>query len=451
MSAFGSIITASPQGSRSRWRRLLESLSICAWLIVAGADCSHAGGDAVVERGVVLRIGTSGDYRPFSFAAASQPEGLDGFDLAVARAYARDRGYRIRWLRFRWPDLMSEFRAGRFDLVMSGLTVRPERSAAGRFTVPVVRSGAVVLVRDSAAPAELGDLDDPTVRIAVNAGGHLEQVARSRFPRAKIQAIPDNSRVMEALREGRARAAVTDTLEAPHWRAPGPRLLGPFTRDWKAYLVQPELGELAADLDAWLGARERDGTLAALRREYLGGDRSPPVAEAIPALLAAIDERMALMPQVAEAKRRAGIPVEVPEVEMSVLAAGQAAVERAAAELGIAAPEPDRVAALFRALIEAAKKIQREVLSGPPQLGAGLDLRREIRPALLRIGDRIARLVVLLPGKGAGAHAGPDPDFGDPVASIEEELGDRRLDPAHRRAIAEAIRGLTDPGSEDPR
>jgi cyclohexadienyl dehydratase len=43
----------------------------------------------------------------------------------------------------RWATLDRDFAAGRFDVVMSGVTVRPERSAAGRFSLPVAQSGAV--------------------------------------------------------------------------------------------------------------------------------------------------------------------------------------------------------------------------------------------------------------------------------------------------------------------
>ena len=56
-------------------------------------------------------------------------------------------------------------------------------------------------------PMPSSELDRPAVRIAVNQGGHLERVARARFPRATIAAIPDNAVVREALRAGKADAA----------------------------------------------------------------------------------------------------------------------------------------------------------------------------------------------------------------------------------------------------
>jgi chorismate mutase len=174
--------------------------------------------------------------------------------------------------------------------------------------------------------------------------------------------------------------------------------LGPLSRDRKAYLWGIENVELARRLDAWILARERDGTLAELRTEHLGPTR-PAVATPLGALLAAIDERLDLMPAVASAKRREGSVVRAPEREQKVLTAAMASTSAAAAQAETA-PLPElRVRALFRAQIEAAIAVQQAVLSAPADPSApSLDLETELRPALLRIGDRIAWLLVRLPG-----------------------------------------------------
>jgi cyclohexadienyl dehydratase len=76
-------------------------------------------------------VGTSGDYAPFSFPAPATPEGVggfDGFDLVLARAYAEERGLQLELVRFSWPKLLGDLAGGRFEVAMSGITVRPERS-----------------------------------------------------------------------------------------------------------------------------------------------------------------------------------------------------------------------------------------------------------------------------------------------------------------------------------
>ena len=272
-------------------------------LACTGLATGPARADGDGETGL-LRVGTSGDYPPFSRAAADASLGVEGFDIDVARAYAEARGLELQLVRFRWPELLDDLAAGRFDVVMSGVTVRPERSVAGLFTVPVLTSGAVLLLRDDGRFADASALDAAWVRIAVNAGGHLERTARARFPNATLLPIADNGAVLAELGAGRVDAVMTDTVEAPLWQArlPGLRRLGPLTQDHKAYLLPANDGERAADLDRWLLAREADGTLARLRAQWIG-EGAAPAATPLAALLAAVKERLALMPAVAEAKR----------------------------------------------------------------------------------------------------------------------------------------------------
>jgi len=428
----------------------------------ASAPQGRAAAESAATKRAVLRVATSGDYAPFSRATAAAPAADDaseegpepqrfdpqGFDPDVARAYAADRGWRIEWVRFRWPQLLDDLAARRFDVAMSGITIRPERSIAGRFSVPVARTGAVVLVAESAAP-DLDRLDRPGVAIGVNAGGHLERVARERFPSADLRAIPDNDAVRRALWAGEVEAAVTDTLEAPHWLAgsQGLKALPPFTRDRKAYLFPPEAERAATDLDTWLLAREADGTLARLRRRHLQREAEPPTATPLAALLASLDERLALMPDVARSKRRSGGAIEVPEREKRVVASALAATRRAALALPGRTPEApgfdeQAVEALFRAQIEAAKEIQRRVVAGPPTADGSKppDLANELRPALIRIGDRIAFLAARLEGPLSAELV---------LAQARAALAARHLSEASVRELADAIVAVPAPWGPD--
>jgi cyclohexadienyl dehydratase len=92
-----------------------------------------------------VRIGSSGDYPPFSEALGDEdaPFETRGLDAALATRWAEARGIEIEWVRFQWPNLLNDLAAGRFDVAMSGVTVRPERSARGHYTIATVETGAV--------------------------------------------------------------------------------------------------------------------------------------------------------------------------------------------------------------------------------------------------------------------------------------------------------------------
>ena len=374
----------------------------------AGLSCGLPGQDPGVPRTTQderLRVGTSGDYPPFSDwpSAASEPE---GFSIDVATAFARARGRRIEWVRFAWPDLLRDLEHERFDLALSGVTVRPDRSAAGRFSLPLTTSGAVVLVETSSALRSDEDLDRPGLAMAVNAGGHLERVARRLFPEAALEAVAGNERVLERLGPGGVDALVTDTLEAPLWQArrPGLRAIGPLTSDRKAAWFHEDLalGELRA-FDEWLLRAETNGQLAGLRARH----GLPATATALPleALLAGLDERLSLMVDVARCKRSLAMAVEDRAREARVLDAATREISLAAARNGAGTVDLEAVRRFYAAQIEAAKWIQRswldsQPLASPPpdekaRRTARIELDDRLRPALLSLGDRIARLLVL--------------------------------------------------------
>jgi cyclohexadienyl dehydratase len=360
--------------------------------------------------------------------------GLEGFSQTVAEAYAAQTGRRLENVPFLWRDLLADLAANRFDAAASGVTVRPERSVAGRFSVPVAETGALALVPAGSAAQTLADLDRPEVRVVVNRGGHLERVTRAHLPRARIEALNRNSAVRAALLDGRADAAITDSVEAPVWqRGAKLRVVGPFTRDRKAWLLRADSGMEAARLDRWLLDREADGSLARWRMRH-GLEPTPATAEPLAALLAALDERLALMPLVARVKRAQGLPIQAPEREAHVLDAAVAALGEAAAAAGRRAPDEGAVRALYRTQIEVAKAVQRATPVTPGAfLGAVYDLQGDMRPALLRIGEKIARLLVALP---------PSLDCERVRRDAQSALRAPHLSDADVRAVADAVAGV---------
>lgn len=330
-----------------------------------------------------LRVATSGDYAPFSSRDASGRR--SGLDIDVARHFAERLGRAITWVDFRWPALDADLARGDFDVALSGVTMRADRALIGRFTRPYAVTGALAIVRaaDAARFADPTALDQPGVRLAVNGGGHLERLTRARFPRATILPQRDNARVPQVLRAGQADAAISDTAEAHSWLTAELVALPPFSRDFKAALLPADRGALAAQLDAWLIAREADGWLNGERVRWLGESAAmDPAAAARNAVAGLVQLRLALMPSVAAAKRVANLPIEDRAQEARVL-------ERVRTQVPA---DPARATAVFAVLIEMAKAIQRTAppLADPPTLDA-------LRAALGRIDDTLCRELNALP------------------------------------------------------
>ena len=323
--------------------------------VISGVWIGIALATLALAEGPVLRVGTSGDYPPFSRAG-------EGFEVEVAKRLARDLGMRIEWVPFRWPELERRLRAGDFDVVMSGVTWRPERDATGWMSRAVAVGG----------PCVVGD--PSPARVAVNRGGVLERWARDAFPAPSVRAVDDNLSMPRLLAAREVEAFVTDSFEAAHLARAGWKIRCEPPRDRKVYWVSPQRAEtLGPRIDAWLAAHEEE--IAELRERWLGGAGRRDAAAHVTDLVA---RRLDWMPLVAAAKRRDGRSTTDPAREAAVF---RAVRERAAAE-GL---DPDTVEVLWRELVEAAKTVQRREAAP----GTGLDLENDIRPALSRLDTRL--------------------------------------------------------------
>jgi cyclohexadienyl dehydratase len=191
-----------------------------------------------------------------------------------------------------------------------------------------------------------------------------------------VEAVPDNRIVPQRLVEGRVDAVITDTAEVRSWLRPGMRAVGPFRYDHKAYLLPAGDADLAARIDDWLVAREADGWLGSERARWLGTSPTPnPALATREAVVAFIALRLQLMPQVAAAKRAAGVPIADPEQEQRVLerVRGQSA-------------QPIYVEAVYRQLIDLAKVVQ----NYSPGADANVSLDG-LRDAIGRIDQQLVR------------------------------------------------------------
>jgi cyclohexadienyl dehydratase len=286
--------------------------------------------------------------------------------------------------------------------------------------------------------AELEELDRPELRVVVNRGGHLERVTRSLFHAAQIRAVDDNAG-REALARGEADAAMTNTYEAPRWSTglAGIEQLGPLTTDITALWVRADRGDLAERLDAWLLEAEHTGELARLRTRYLGAAAGGATASPVDALLAATAERLALMPLVAIAKKRAGTAVEDVKQEDRVLLAAREQVAKAAAKHGTPTPSAPLVDAFFRAQIEAAKVVQRRANDGEPSTSpTEFSLDHDLRPAIARIAERMSFLIVRVPRDLSATQV---------TTQAREDLRETGVDVEHIDGLAKAITALGTP------
>jgi cyclohexadienyl dehydratase len=205
----------------------------------------------------VLRIGTTGDYAPFSLESGGR---LTGADIELALALAQHLGVTARFVRTSWQRLLEDLRGGRFDIALGGVSDTPERRAVAAVSPGYYHGGKTIIARCDAT-ARLGSLaalDRPSVRLIVNPGGTNEQFVRQNLTHAAVRVFPDNRAIFDELVGGRADAMITDDTEVELQVRRHPQLCraypGTLTRADKVILMARDPG-LDAAIDAWLEAQ----------------------------------------------------------------------------------------------------------------------------------------------------------------------------------------------------
>ena len=378
--------------------------------------------DDIAARGV-LRVGSTGDYKPFSYRPASGE--FIGMDVELAGELARALGVRLQLVPTSWSTLMADLGADKFDLALSGVSVTAERQRQALFSVPYLHDGKTPITRcDSVDRFQtLAQINRPDVRLIVNPGGTNERFARAQAPRAQLTVYPDNVTIFGQIVSGAADLMMTDAIETRLQQRLHPQLCAvhpdaPFDMADKAILM-PRDQALKAYVDRWLQPRLDNGDV----RQRL--DRWLAFPWGLEPLRQAIDERLLLAQEVARAKWNAKAPIEDLPREEQVIAAAA----RQGAALGL---QEAWIRSVFRAQIEASKTVQRALYRRWQAEDAGHfddapDLAQTIRPRLDRLTTQLLRAMA---DNQAVLHDG---DRKTDVAVAMQALQARALD----RAAAE--------------
>jgi len=228
--------------------------------------------DTILARGT-LRVGLTGDYRPFSIKDASGK--FTGLDVDMAEGLAKAMGVKLEVVPTAWPNLMADLHAGKYDVGMGGISVTLERAKTAMFSGPVMRTGKAPIARcaDRERYTSIAEIDKPGVRVITNPGGTNERFARANLKQAEIVVFPNNAGIFDELIANHADVMITDGIEARLQQKLHPELCAihpdaPFDFSEIGYLL-PRDAALKAFVDTWLHIQTETGEQRRLQAKWL--------------------------------------------------------------------------------------------------------------------------------------------------------------------------------------
>lgn len=222
-----------------------------------------------------LRVGVEAKYPPFESLNAQGA--FEGFDIDLATELGKSLGRPVTFVDMDWDSLIPSLQSDRIDLICSGMSRTEERAEVVDFSVPYAQAPMKVLVstksgRDLGA---LSDLDDPSVRIAVQRGTTGEKKARAAFGKAEIVQFGTENEAAATVGTGRNHAFVYDALSVDrhHGVYPDTTRILDGSLGTEDYCMAVKKGSaLRAQVDAFVTeARKPDGLIDRLVDRWLPG------------------------------------------------------------------------------------------------------------------------------------------------------------------------------------
>jgi ABC-type amino acid transport substrate-binding protein len=193
-------------------KRLVTILALSVAVLLGGlasAADSSSTLSRIVEKKEV-RVGMSGSQPPFVMKDKSGE--MMGFEVDLAKALAAAMDVKLKIVAKPFAELLPALERGEVDMVMSGLTITPERSLKFAFAGPYYVSGKSVLTKTPAlaeitqAPA----FNRENLTLVALEGSTSAAFAKSSLPKAKLKTAPDYRSAAQMVLDNKAQAMIAD-------------------------------------------------------------------------------------------------------------------------------------------------------------------------------------------------------------------------------------------------
>lgn len=192
----------------------MKKLLICIFLV---SSLSFSGCDkqekkdlyqVILEKGKLV-VGTSFDSKPFSFA--DQNGNIQGFEADLGREITKRilrEENNIEFRNITSQDRIKAVKSGDVDIVISTMTITPQRKKEISFSKPYFTAGQVICVRKDSKINSPDDLINKKVIVILGTTG--ERNIKKFAPNALIQGYIKNSEAISAFKAGNDDAITTD-------------------------------------------------------------------------------------------------------------------------------------------------------------------------------------------------------------------------------------------------
>ncbi|MCR4821445.1 MAG: transporter substrate-binding domain-containing protein [Treponema sp.] len=254
-----------------------------ALFLLASCNEKIEKGEFTVEKGK-YKVGVSVDYPPFEYYAQDGKTPL-GFDISLSKEIASRIGLEVEFVDTDWDGLLAGLDAGRFDVVTSGMTITPERSAKYNFTNAYVGNGQALLIANNSTLSIAKPEDLTGLKVGYQTQTTSDIFMKKLAAEKGLEYLPSEYdkafNAFDDLKFGRIDAVMTDYLVAADYfskKGNEFKIVWTGTSDEYMGIALPKSNDvLLQKVNAALADMVADGTMKKLYEEDFGMDLSDSV------------------------------------------------------------------------------------------------------------------------------------------------------------------------------
>ncbi len=250
-------------------------LTLCCLTFSAGSALADTLDD-ILKRGT-LRVGMEPGYMPFELT--NKRGDIVGFDADMAKRMAKAMGVKLELVSTAWDGIIPSLLTGKFDIIMSGMTLTQGRNLQLSFADPYVVIGQTILLRKELAGEikSYKDLNDPKYKVISKLGTTGEQATKRMIPKATYISFETEQEGIMELTNGKADAFIYDlpyNAIAFAQRGEGKLVFldEPFTYEPISWGVRRGNADLINWLNHFLNQTKNDGTYDKIYKKWFLSD-----------------------------------------------------------------------------------------------------------------------------------------------------------------------------------
>ncbi|MBO8127169.1 MAG: amino acid ABC transporter substrate-binding protein [Firmicutes bacterium] len=187
-------------------------LALLMGLVVPAALAGDGSLERVKKAGKLV-IGIDDAYPPMEFRDENNQ--LVGFDIDLAREIGKRLGVEVEWVPTEWNGVILALNSGKFDIILSAMSITEERAKQVDFSPPYIDMGQVVVTRTNSNISNVEDLKGKV--IGTQLGSTSAEAARTIEGIKELKEYPKFTEVFLDLAIGRIDAGVVDQLVANYY------------------------------------------------------------------------------------------------------------------------------------------------------------------------------------------------------------------------------------------